>query len=264
MARKGKRKNHLASSKHIDKEVKDLDRFAGSSDEEEEEEELPTNVARDVADDDEQHDTDQGDHTDEDKKEESDKDDSSSSSSIQEEQLDASSKMANAMGKILGGTKQNDSKQKATTLPVVLAKTTTPLQKLQQREKEKLKALKEKRKVHQERNLSALHFPLSIATTNTVQTEGRLSVAKELEQERFHRRVATRGVVALFNAISQHQRTNSEVCICFNCCCGGFCCWWWFKVKVRYFCGRVTQHVSLVSTIFRSKLIPPHYHEKQK
>jgi hypothetical protein len=55
--------------------------------------------------------------------------------------------------------------------------------------------------------LKSLHIPLSVATTNTVE-DGRLSVTNELEQERFHRRVATRGVVALFNAISQHQKST--------------------------------------------------------
>ena len=85
----------------------------------------------------------------------------------------------------------------------------TPLQKLQQKEKEQRKAMKEKRQANRERNLTALHLPLSIATTNSIDSGGKLSVAKELEQERFHRRVATRGVVALFNAITQHQKNNS-------------------------------------------------------
>eukprot|EP00536_Pseudo-nitzschia_multiseries_P018335 jgi/Psemu1/293447/fgenesh1_pg.2396_\ len=117
--------------------------------------------------------------------------------------------MANAMSKILGSQATSLSKKSAHPPSVVLAKTVTPLQKLQKKEKEQQKAIKEKRRANRERNLTALHLPLSIATSNTVQPGGRLSVAKELEQERFHRRVATRGVVALFNAITQHQKINN-------------------------------------------------------
>jgi hypothetical protein len=111
-------------------------------------------------------------------------------------------KMAGVMAKILG-TSTTVSK----TSSVVLAKTTTPLQRLQRKEKEKVKALKLKRQANRERNLTALHIPLSVATSNNID-EGRISITKELEQERFHRRVATRGVVALFNAISQHQNAT--------------------------------------------------------
>ena len=79
---------------------------------------------------------------------------------------------------------------------------------LQRKEKEQQTAIKEKRQANRERNLTALHLPLSIATTNTIDSGG-LTMSKELEQERIHRRVATRGVVALFNAITQHQRSNN-------------------------------------------------------
>ena len=59
--------------------------------------------------------------------------------------------------------------------------------------------------------------PLSVATTvnivdsksDAIKKDGNSklsSITEELEQERLHRRVATRGVVALFNAISQHQK----------------------------------------------------------
>lgn len=115
-----------------------------------------------------------------------------------EEETEPGEKMAGVMARILGTTSTKE------TTSVVLAKTTTPLQRLQQKEKEKVKALRQKRKANRERNLAALHIPLSVATTNNI-GEGRVSITKELEQERFHRRVATRGVVALFNAISQHQ-----------------------------------------------------------
>merc|ERR1712166_1084415 len=112
------------------------------------------------------------------------------------------------MGRILGTKSSNSVRQKTSTSSVVLAKTITPLQKLQRKEKEQQTAIKEKRKANRERNLTALHLPLSIATTNTIDSGG-LSMSKELEQERLHRRVATRGVVALFNAITQHQRSSN-------------------------------------------------------
>jgi hypothetical protein len=120
---------------------------------------------------------------------------------------DPASKMANAMAKILGTVAPQQS--------VILGKTKTPLQKMQQKEKEEEQQMKEKRKENRERNLAALHIPLSVATTNTIE-DGQLSVVQELEQERLHRRVATRGVVALFNAISQHQKGTREVSIVYR------------------------------------------------
>ena len=105
--------------------------------------------------------------------------------------------MANAMAKILGTTSQ-----KATT---VLSKTTTPLQRQLHQEKE---AARKKQKVDKQ-PLPALHIPLSVATSLTITTSGQ-SVAQELEQERLHRRVATRGVVALFNAVAQHQQEQKR------------------------------------------------------
>merc|ERR1712008_643582 len=112
----------------------------------------------------------------------------------------SSAKMSNAMARILG-----TSNQELRATSVVLSKTTTPLQKMQMKQKEEAKALREKRRDNRERSLTALHIPLSVATTNSIQT-GQHSVARELERERLHRRVATRGVVALFNAITQHQQ----------------------------------------------------------
>lgn len=208
-----------------------LDRFAGSSDEEEEEPMAPPAPAVTTFDNnhdaDEENDSDDGEEDDieelsprdeylhdkrSDRKtsdDDGDDDDDSDSSSIEGEEMDVATKMANAMSRILGTETTNSKKKSVPTSSVVLAKTVTPLQKLQQKEKEQQKAIKEKRRTNRERNLTALHIPLSIATTNTIQLGGQLSVAKELEQERFHRRVATRGVVALFNAITQHQKTNN-------------------------------------------------------
>jgi hypothetical protein len=204
-------------------EKKDLVRFAGSSDEEEEDRQI----------DDKEHnseDEDGGNVTANSLIEEKNDDEAASD---EEELLEpeeaaesSSAKMANAMARILGTTthKSGDSS-------VVLSKTTTPLQRMQLQEKEQAKDLRDKRRTNRERALTSLHIPLSVATTNTIETGGQ-SVAKELEQERVHRRVATRGVVALFNAITQHQKATEVghkvvTCLtdgsCFHsqrlCCC---------------------------------------------
>jgi len=142
--------------------------------------------------------------------------------------LDGAAGMADAMAKILGTTtstaittttassskspEKHYKKSKAQqSQSVVLSKTTTPLQRMQQKEKEEAKLLREKRR-HKEKNpLPALHIPLSVATTLTVPgIDNNKSVAQELELERLHRRVATRGVVALFNAVAQHQNKKEE------------------------------------------------------
>ena len=129
-------------------------------------------------------------------------------------------KMADAMARILGTgnlTSSSQVKKKTSTIPVILSKTTTPLQRQALKEKKQLMELKAKRVANRERNLSALHIPLSVATTvnivdsksDAIKKDGNSklsSITEELEQERLHRRVATRGVVALFNAISQHQK----------------------------------------------------------
>jgi Rrp15p len=227
-----------------------LDRFAGSSDEEEndhDEEEVGANdpTTKDIDVVGATHDEDDDEQEDENHEEEDDDsfpqdefsegliptkqkdgaaaaavdpDDDDDDSSLEGgEADDAASKMASAMGRILGTrtiTKTSRKKRSATSSEpsVVLSKTVTPLQRLQQQEREKEKKLREKRLANRERNLTALHLPLSIATTNALHAGNcQLSVAKELEQERFHRRVATRGVVALFNAISQHQKSTTEV-----------------------------------------------------
>jgi hypothetical protein len=211
----GKRK-----AEPVDVENEDLGRFAGSSDEEDE---------RDVNDDD--HDDDHDDNNEDDdssdqeetkEKEpvkkppsrskppkdghEADADPGSSDedSDAEEEKARGTAGMANAMARILGVSKPT-----AGTQSVILSKTTTPLQRMAEKEKQEDKEVKEKRRANRERNLLALHVPLSVATTGTVVASdgarGNLLV-QELEQERIHRRVATRGVVALFNAIAQHQK----------------------------------------------------------
>ena len=207
-----------------------LDRFAGSSDEEDEEKPMappaPLAAVPHNQDDDEDGNGDMkaDDDIDDDGYYHSDDDgsvgndneaDDDDLSSVEGEEPDPASKMANAMGRILGTENRGQNEISSRASSVVLAKTVTPLQKLQQKEKDEQKAVKEKRKANRERNLTALHLPLSIATTNNIESGGKLSVAKELEQERFHRRVATRGVVALFNAITQHQKNHTlDVCYC--------------------------------------------------
>lgn len=205
-----------------------LDRFAGSSDEEDEEKPMAppaplAAVPHNQDDDDDGSDAEKviGDvdddgyyHSDDDGSVENDNEENDDDlSSVEGDELDPASKMASAMGRILGTENRGKNESNSRTSSVVLAKTVTPLQKLQHKEKNEQKAMKEKRKANRERNLTALHLPLSIATTNSIESGGKLSVAKELEQERFHRRVATRGVVALFNAITQHQKNHTvDVC----------------------------------------------------
>mmetsp|Transcript_41868 Transcript_41868/g.121013 ORF Transcript_41868/g.121013 Transcript_41868/m.121013 type:complete len:329 (-) Transcript_41868:129-1115(-) len=197
----------------------DLDRFAGSSDEEDEPVVKQSRRSEPKV----NHDADDEESSEEEEEEqekasessESDSDDDgeednkkkdrpfvTNAAADPEEEMDPGEKMAGAMARILG-TAANKSTS------VVLAKTTTPLQRLQQKEKAKQKELKEKRQANRERNLAALHIPLSVATSQPI-GEGKSSIAKELEQERFHRRVATRGVVALFNAIQQHQHSTED------------------------------------------------------
>jgi hypothetical protein len=162
---------------------------------------------------------------------------------------DPASKMANAMAKILGTVAPQQS--------VILGKTKTPLQKMQQKEKEEELEMKEKRQANRERNLAALHIPLSVATTNTIE-DGHLSVTQELEQERLHRRVATRGVVALFNAISQHQKGTREVrivrlsnrfVVVHYCHCHAFSEIMWYSFIASF-------HLLCLFFIFRRTLFP--------
>eukprot|EP00934_Nitzschia_sp_Nitz4_P008403 Nitzschia sp. Nitz4//scaffold22_size323478//283235//284277//NITZ4_000582-RA/size323478-augustus-gene-0.250-mRNA-1//-1//CDS//3329543162//8393//frame0 len=199
----GKRQRAKPQVKEIVDE--DLDRFAGSSDEEEEEE-TPANIP--VEHDADNEESDSGEEEAEDasqSEEEKDEDDSpdeeDDDDEEEEEELQPAEKMANAMARILGTGKASSSS-------VVLAKTVTPLQRMQKEAKDKEKEQSLKRRATKERNLAALHIPLSVATSNAF-GQARPSISKELERERLHRRVATRGVVALFNAITQHQHAET-------------------------------------------------------
>lgn len=209
----------------IEPEEKDLNRFAGSSDEEEHDDE---EEQRDVQVDSEEEAEDDGDEVAEEspvksprkspkhakqKKDEDGGSDASGGSEedsdVEEERMRGTAGMANAMARILGVS----APASGSSRPVILSKTKTPLQKMAEKEKQEEKEMKEKRRSNRERNLAALHVPLSVATTGSMvasANQNSSDLVKELEQERVHRRVATRGVVALFNAISQHQKKSSD------------------------------------------------------
>ncbi|KAL7472987.1 hypothetical protein ACHAXS_013372, partial [Conticribra weissflogii] len=175
--------------------------------------------------------------------------------------------MANAMTRILGmsaptqsssassttkKSSENKSDKPTSTAPVILSKTITPLQKLQQKLKNEERSLRQKRQNRRMENLSAMRLPLAPSAGMSAEklwklkkmseskigrrqdekkrkredgddeeededdTDGKrnnevdanaMAIANEIEAERSHRRIATRGVVALFNAISKHRQT---------------------------------------------------------
>jgi len=172
--------------------------------------------AAELDDDDDDGAADEGQHSDVHDDAEDDGDDSDDNSDFdqyenQQRQKHGAAGMASAMAKILGTsttvTRHTAKKQKKTaTGSAVLSKTVTPLQRQLQKEKGEAKVMREKRREKAVNPLPALHIPLSVATTSMTLQIGSKSVAEELEQERLHRRVATRGVVALFNAVAQHQK----------------------------------------------------------
>lgn len=220
-----KKKSPAAVSDEIDEQ--DLDRFAGSSDEDEETSNQPTGAKQQSPstqptkdDDDDGDDKDKGKENDEYDSEDDDFDHYDKQQLVVRQKQHGPAGMADAMAKILGLTAAG-SKPSATTTsttPVVLSKTVTPLQKQLLQEKEAAKkALVEKRRrgMPGTHPLPALHLPLSVATSTVAslmatQSSRSSGVAKELEQERIHRRVATRGVVALFNAVAQHQQQSKQ------------------------------------------------------
>jgi hypothetical protein len=113
--------------------------------------------------------------------------------------------MADAMSRILGvgaSTHRLPKAGKSTVNNIVLSKTITPLQKRRRQEKEEEEELRKKQKQRRVRNLTAMHTPISCLTMG--------SNGNELELERGYKRVATRGVVALFNAITQHQHQKKQ------------------------------------------------------
>jgi len=131
--------------------------------------------------------------------------------------------MARILGRSLPKTKvHNGQKKKNEPSSVVLSRTRTPLQKLAEQEREKEKAQKEKRRLNLEKKeLEAFHIPLTTNPTLISTAAGSggggmadsssLVIAKEIEHERLHKRIDTRGVVALFNAIAQHQKGELQL-----------------------------------------------------
>ena len=139
---------------------------------------------------------------------------------------------------------KDDKKATTSAKPVILSKTTTPLQRLQQKIKTEEQALRKKRENRRSTNLSAMRLPLAPTAGMSAEklwkqkkktkkpkkkrkrsnsqggsedeeeegeykNENALAIATEIESERTHRRIATRGVVALFNAISKHRAAVS-------------------------------------------------------
>lgn len=145
------------------------------------------------------------------------------------EDASKSNGMADAMTRILGGASalEPTPSKSITNNPIVLSKTTTPLQRLQQKIQSEERALRQKRKDRRSENLTAMRLPLAPAGgasekptkrqksktrhgENDLLAADALAVAREIEAERTHRRIATRGVVALFNAISKHRQAVAE------------------------------------------------------
>lgn len=253
--KKNKSKTGFQESERKEDVLKDLDRFAGSSEEEgdDEDEQMKPAVETDdesldqsndridedsssdereeSGNDDEEEDDDSSSDDDEygvpfvpdatasvgekkATKDISDSDSDSSSDDNNPQSENSQNGMAGAMARILGLS----AAPKKATEPnsVVLSKTITPLQKQQKKEKEEEDALRLKRKQRREVNLTALHIPLSAATSRPIAGKDSDSgivakaMAREIEVESMHRRVATRGVVALFNAITQHQQLKAQ------------------------------------------------------
>ncbi len=152
--------------------------------------------------------------SDEDDKDEEENDDEEIHDNEDEEaepQFQITTGMANAMNRILSAPiKSKAATTGGTPVAIVLSKTKTPLQIQAEKEKKVHETLKESRRVKRERQIKALHVPLTVATNsfaamNRSTNATSSSLTRELEMERMHRRVATRGIVALFNAISHHQ-----------------------------------------------------------
>jgi hypothetical protein len=240
----------------------DLDRFAGSSEEEhdesssesegenDQEEQQVKEVARPRKRSKEQEASRQEEEEDDDddqQRQQEDNEDDSDDVPVDDDDDDmvVASGMAAAMSKILG----TSSTKKSPT--VVLSKTTTPLQRMALKEKQQEKEQREKRRANRERNLTALHIPLSVATSNSVGGAGQ-AVAAELEQERTHRRVATRGVVALFNAIAQHQKKQQEVCKVLLVDFSGGVSWSHSRFTLSY-CRHSHQHQKAIPNSNKSK-----------
>lgn len=124
--------------------------------------------------------------------------------------------MARAIARILG--ESSSSNHDHTKQAVILSKTRTKLQKLQSEALEEKKALSLKRSERKQNNLSSMYIPPPIHSNSNsnkgypsaASSTKKVEVAQELQNDRTYRRIATRGVVALFNAIAQHQREQKQ------------------------------------------------------
>lgn len=111
--------------------------------------------------------------------------------------------MAEAMSSILGLSSYKEKENYFTEKSVILSKTITPLQRLHKQKNKQKSTFRNKETHKHQSHLSNMQLPFSTTNGN--------NVTKELELERIHKRVATRGVVALFNAITQHQSKKSQL-----------------------------------------------------
>lgn len=107
--------------------------------------------------------------------------------------------MAKAMSRILGIPEEKDK-------VVVLSKTVTKIQKIQSENRLEQTSLSRKRSERKQINLACMYIPSRINNNSNKQTT---LDAQEVQKDRVYRRIATRGVVALFNAISQHQQQTA-------------------------------------------------------
>mmetsp|Transcript_10368 Transcript_10368/g.20628 ORF Transcript_10368/g.20628 Transcript_10368/m.20628 type:complete len:387 (+) Transcript_10368:95-1255(+) len=105
--------------------------------------------------------------------------------------------MAGAMSRILESASAVS--QRTGKKTVILSKTKTKEQKAIEAEEKDRRALKKKRQERRKKNLSVMFVP----GKGTAEP-------KAIEAERALRRIATRGVVALFNAIAAHQHEVSK------------------------------------------------------
>ncbi len=120
--------------------------------------------------------------------------------------------MARAMARLLGASSSADNEQDKV---VVLSKTITKIQKLQSEARMEQSSLSLKQSERKQINLSSMYIPPPIRHNNKISSKATAStnkalVAQEVQNDRIYRRIATRGVVALFNAISQHQREQQQ------------------------------------------------------
>jgi len=227
-----KAKRQKAEEEERKKNEQNLDRFAGSSDEEEEnddddssasssyEDEKPPKPIESDNDDDNENDTDPekapSASNDEASSDEDEYDGPATTATtntndaqtiISQSNTPGPVGMAGAMSRILGLRAPPSRQKKHPSSSVVLSKTTTPLQRLRTKEQRELQESRVKRREKRAWNLSAMHVPLGMGVGGVGGGEG---IGREVAMERIHRKVATRGVVALFNAISEHQREKTR------------------------------------------------------